>query len=89
MPPPETEQFLTDEERDLLVRWVEQGAGYEEHWAWKPLERPEAPERKAGPEAVDAFLEAGWERESVEPGVGEFVAGLLEVALGRAGGWQN
>ena len=29
MPPPETEQELTQEERDLLVRWVEQGAGYE------------------------------------------------------------
>ena len=28
-------------------------------------------------------------RESGEPGVGEFVAGLLEAALGRAGGWQN
>jgi hypothetical protein len=28
-------------------------------------------------------------RESREPGVGEFVAGLLEAALGRAGGWQN
>ena len=26
-------------------------------------------------------------RESGEPGVGEFVAGLLEAALGRAGGW--
>ena len=28
-------------------------------------------------------------REAGEPGVGEFVAGLLEAALGRAGGWQN
>ncbi len=28
-------------------------------------------------------------RESGEPGVGEFVAGLLEAALGREGGWQN
>ena len=28
-------------------------------------------------------------RESGELGVREFVAGLLEAALGRAGGWQN
>ena len=28
-------------------------------------------------------------RESGEPGVGEFVAGLLEAALSRAVGWQN
>ena len=28
-------------------------------------------------------------RESGELGVSEFVAGLLEAALGRAGGWQN
>ena len=28
-------------------------------------------------------------REPGEPGVGEFVVGLLEAALGRAGGWQN
>lgn len=67
MPPPETEQELTDAERDLLVRWVEQGAKYEEHWAWEPLARPEAPQGKTGPAAVDAFIEAGWKAESAEP----------------------
>ena len=36
MPPPETKKFLTDEEKQLLKRWVQQGGEYERHWALIP-----------------------------------------------------
>tara|TARA_Y100001934_G_scaffold263560_1_gene339404 strand:+ start:7400 stop:9772 length:2373 start_codon:yes stop_codon:yes gene_type:complete len=41
MPPPETEKTLTPSEKDLLMRWIEQGADYDEYWAYvKPKKHP-------------------------------------------------
>ncbi len=41
MPPPEAKMELTARERDILTRWVEQGAEYREHWAWiRPQKQP-------------------------------------------------
>jgi len=54
MPPPESHKTLTEDEVETLTRWIEEGAGYEIHWAWKPVERPEAPE--SGPAAIDHFV---------------------------------
>ena len=54
MPPPQANKTLTGEQKDLLERWIEQGAEYEPHWAYLPPERPEAPE---GPAAIDFLLE--------------------------------
>ncbi|MEC7696092.1 MAG: PSD1 and planctomycete cytochrome C domain-containing protein [Planctomycetota bacterium] len=36
MPPPEHGDPLTEEERMLLRRWIDQGAEYREHWAFIP-----------------------------------------------------
>ena len=41
MPPPETEKVLTDSQRTLLKQWIEQGAEYQQHWAF---EKPQAVE---------------------------------------------
>jgi mono/diheme cytochrome c family protein len=49
MPPPEAKiGRLTDEQVDLLKRWIAQGAPYEPHWAFVPVARPDVPE-PAGP----------------------------------------
>ena len=34
MPPRDSKLELSAEERDLLSRWVEEGASYDGHWAW-------------------------------------------------------
>ena len=40
MPPKESKKRLTAEHKDLLYKWIEQGADYDEHWAWqKPTKR--------------------------------------------------
>jgi hypothetical protein len=37
MPPPETKRALTAEQKELLKRWVAEGAEYESHWAFLPV----------------------------------------------------
>ena len=55
MPPEETGKKLTKEQISLLTRWIEQGAKWEDHWAFTPIQRPEVP---AGANAVDHFIRA-------------------------------
>ncbi|WP_238381340.1 PSD1 and planctomycete cytochrome C domain-containing protein [Mariniblastus fucicola] len=48
MPPMEHGDGLTKEEIDLLRRWIEQGGGYETHWAFVAPKQHEPPEVTAG-----------------------------------------
>jgi len=53
MPPEKAEKKLTEEERNLLTRWVKEGGGYAQHWAFvKPKKS------KAKGNAVDYFVGA-------------------------------
>ena len=44
MPPAYADLTLSGPEKDLLRRWIEQGAEYEQHWAYLAPERPGAPD---------------------------------------------
>ena len=53
MPPPKANKTLTSKEKDILRRWIAEGAKYEPHWAFlKPL-RATVP---AGVNAIDHFV---------------------------------
>ena len=54
MPPEDAEKHLTAAERALLKRWVLQGGGYTEHWAFVPPIRPTPPSQD---HPIDAFIE--------------------------------
>jgi hypothetical protein len=41
MPPAESGRRLTDEQKNLLQRWIAEGAVYQRHWAYEPPVRPE------------------------------------------------
>src|SRR5262245_14588296 len=56
MPPPDSKKNLTSTERDLLKRWIEQGAAYQKHWAFEPISRPAAPSANSNVSPVDLFL---------------------------------
>ncbi len=67
MPPPESHKELTEEEKALLGRWIEQGANYQSHWSFAAPVQAEVPAMpKAGRNPIDAFIAQrlsgeGWE----------------------------
>ena len=43
MPPPHADSTLSDREIETLGRFILQGAGFEDHWAYRQPERPDPP----------------------------------------------
>ena len=64
MPPPEAHKPLDAAERDLLVRWIAEGAEYQRHWAYEPPVRPAVP---PGMNAIDHLVRSRLERVGLEP----------------------
>ena len=68
MPPPDSNRRLTPAQIESLGRWIDQGAPWQEHWAFSPLVRPELPggaeEQASG--AIDRFARAVWAAEGIE-----------------------
>ncbi len=71
MPPPSShKKALTDDEVELLERWIDEGAHYEPHWAFVPPTRAPLPnvENSAWVRTpIDAFVLAKLESENVAP----------------------
>ncbi|NAS12876.1 DUF1553 domain-containing protein [Poritiphilus flavus] len=44
MPSPDSHLSLSDREKALLIKWIEQGAEYKDHWAFTPPEKRSIPE---------------------------------------------
>ena len=44
MPPPQANDLLSDQQKQLLIAWVEQGAPYLKHWAFVSPTRPTVPQ---------------------------------------------
>jgi hypothetical protein len=65
MPPPETNHVLTAQDKDLLARWIADGAPYSPHWAYVP------PHAHAPPATKRSDWDANW----IDP----FVLGRLEA----------
>jgi hypothetical protein len=56
MPPPDSGKTLTARQIALLKRWIEQGAGWEPHWAYLPAVEPPVPD----------VPDAGWARTPID-----------------------
>jgi len=70
MPPAKVKNPLTEQEKAILVRWIEEGAKYEPHWAFLPIEKPEPPLIKADKWSrndIDRFVVAKLAEKGVEP----------------------
>jgi hypothetical protein len=70
MPPPETKKHLTEEQKQTLIRWIEQGAEYQPHWSFIAPTRPEPPAVKNEAwilNAIDRFILARLQAEGLMP----------------------
>lgn len=66
MPPPETKKTMSAEEKEIIRRWLSEGAEYEPHWSFI---KPSAPE-------VPAVSNEGWVKNDID----RFVLSKLEAA---------
>ncbi len=60
MPPPKSHKVLTDAEKDLIRRWIEEGAKYEKHWSFETPVKPEVPVGSGS--EIDRFVAAPLEK---------------------------
>ncbi|MEM9080308.1 MAG: DUF1553 domain-containing protein [Verrucomicrobiota bacterium] len=70
MPTPESKMALTDEEKEILEKWILQGAKYEKHWSFQSIDEeiqvPNAGEGWAK-NGIDRFVARKFEEEEVQP----------------------
>ena len=46
MPPPKTKKKLSAQQKELLTRWIAEGAKWQSHWAYESPKRPTPPQVK-------------------------------------------
>lgn len=56
MPPPSSPKQLTATERELLRRWIAEGAEYRDHWSFLPLAKVTPPRSPGTRNGIDAFI---------------------------------
>jgi len=70
MPPPESNLKLTPREKDLIEKWIKQGAEYKPHWAFIPPQKQSLPPTKYKSWAtneIDYFVAAKMEEKGLRP----------------------
>jgi len=73
MPPAYSERSLSEQQIELVRKWIDQGAKWEMHWAYIPPQRPEVPKVQNARDAawphnpIDNFILARLAREGLQP----------------------
>ncbi len=72
MPPPDSNRELTNKQIELIGRWIDEGATWSKHWAFRPLVRPEVPGQPAFASApvrnpIDAFVQQVLQKRGMRP----------------------
>jgi hypothetical protein len=70
MPPPDHPRQLNPNQKELIKKWIAQGANWQEHWAFQKAVRPELPKvknRRWPRNEIDHFILARLEREGLKP----------------------
>lgn len=66
MPPEDFHKPLSQEEKELITRWIEQGAVYQEHWAFDAIAKAAPPEAGAQ-NPIDNFIRENLKKHGLEP----------------------
>jgi hypothetical protein len=70
MPTPESHLTLTEQEKAILIKWIEQGAEYKPHWAFVAPEKQKAPavrNKEWIKNPIDQFVLAAQEERNLQP----------------------
>jgi hypothetical protein len=71
MPPPSSHLTLSEAEKGVIRRWIEEGAKYQPHWAFQPLPEkvdvPEPDDPQWPKETLDRFVLTRLEKEELKP----------------------
>lgn len=70
MPPSYSDKKLTEKELAILKKWIEQGAEYQDHWAFAPAASPAIPSVKQKnwiENPIDSFVLAKLEKQNISP----------------------
>lgn len=69
MPPPETHKTLSNQEKNLLKQWIQQGAEYENHWSFEPIKSVVPPVDKSGwsVNGIDTFILEKLKKNNLKP----------------------
>ena len=71
MPPPKEHRELDAAQKDLLRRWIAEGAEYQKHWAFIPPVKPAIPKSGSGgaeiSRPIDAFISATLDELHLKP----------------------
>lgn len=67
MPPADSNRRLTATQKDLLKRWIKEGAEYQPHWAFVAPTRSDVPKVAGAENPLDAFIGATLKREGLTP----------------------
>ncbi len=67
MPPPEAKLELSETQKEILKRWIAEGAAYEKHWAFIPPREHPLPAVADAPTPEDAFIRARLSAEGLAP----------------------
>ncbi len=71
MPPEFSHKVLTQKQKETLRQWVEEGAKYEGHWSFQPVQRPAIPVVTGSGAAVrnpiDAYVQERLLKEGLKP----------------------
>ena len=69
MPPPESKLQLKKSEIELIRAWIEQGASWSGHWAFRSIEKTAVPalEKDRGHNPIDNFIRRRLQEEGLKP----------------------
>lgn len=70
MPPPDSGRKLTEQQKQLFRKWIEQGANYQRHWSFEPPASPELPTVKNESwcqNEIDRFIAARQDSLNMSP----------------------
>ena len=65
MPTPDSKLVLTEKEKELLEKWIQQGAAWKPHWAFISPEKQNTPDKNKNP--IDYFIDREMKNQGLTP----------------------